>query len=231
MARKPRADQLTGSNLGQHIALSVAAHLARTQLVPDPLGVHDGQRIAEMIDLVANALARVAPVYVADPKAGAPRALTEFEREGAVVKRGATVLCLRDGRVLSSVSMKRADLRQAIGILKTIGVPELVRCSTKEPEKTPPSPDRFAELATRLAEIEKTLQPPLLPEQLERTNRLLVSMARNAPQGRVANMAMRLMSALEDMRTAGGIDDRQIALLLGRLRGALDDAQRERVNL
>ena len=226
MARKSRTQQITEGILGQHIALSVAAHLARTQLVPDPLSVYDGQHVTDMVVVVANALARVAPLYVQDTKSGAPRQLTDFELEGGVVKRGATVLCLRDGRTLSSVSMKRADLRQAIGILKTVGIPGLAR-SSPQPAKPPPAPDRFAELAMLVAEIEKLLRPPLLPEQFDEANRLLVALARQAPQGRVANIAMRLMSAVQDARPDGA-DGAQIRALVGRLRAAVEEAAQAR---
>src|SRR5688500_8345984 len=132
MARKSKTRELVESSLGQHLALSVAAHLARTQLVPDPLGAYDGQHITEMVDVVGNALARVAPLYVQDPKQGSARELTPLELDGAAVRRAATLLVLRDGRTLSSVSMKRADLRQAIAILKAVGIPGLRTATAAE---------------------------------------------------------------------------------------------------
>ncbi len=222
MGRKSKTLSLTDSILGQHLALSVAAHLARTQLIPEPLTPYDGQHMSETIDLVANALARVVPLYVNDPKAGAPRELSEAELEGATIKRGATLVALRDARTLSSVSIKRGDLRQAIAILKAIGVPELVRRAPPAPQPEP-APDRGLQIAKQIAEIEKLLRPPLLPEQHERCNRLLVAVARGAPRGRVANLAMRLMSAVHDAHTNGAADESQIAVLVARLRGAADE--------
>ncbi|HEX5767811.1 MAG TPA: hypothetical protein VFX94_06215, partial [Burkholderiales bacterium] len=125
MVRKSKTQQLTDSILGQHLALSVAAHLARTQLVPEPLAVYDSEHLSEMIDVVARALVRVAPLYVRDAGSGEPRELTAFELEGALIARAATLLTLKDGRSFSSASIKRADLRQAIVILKAVGVDEL----------------------------------------------------------------------------------------------------------
>src|SRR5687768_6703928 len=125
MSQKSKTQHLTDSIIGQHLALSVAAHLARTQLVSDPLAIYDSQHLTDMIDIVAAAIAKVAPLYVQDPGSGTLRQLTESELEGATVKRSATNLVLRDGRTLSSVSLKRVDLRQAIAILKAVGIPEL----------------------------------------------------------------------------------------------------------
>lgn len=151
MGRKSKAQQLVASSLGQHLALSVAAHLARTQLVPDPLNTYDGQHLAEMLDVVGNALARVAPLYVQDAKSGSARELTPAELEGASVQHSAIVLVLKDGRTLSSVSMKRADLRQAIAILKALSIPGLRGAPANEPAapKAVPPP-----LAGHLTELE-----------------------------------------------------------------------------
>ena len=227
MGRKSRTQHLTESILGQHLALSVAAHLARTQLIPDPLTPYDGQHMSETIDVVANALARVVPLYVNDPKVGAPRELVESEREGATIRRGATLVVLRDGRTLSSVSIKRGDLRQAIAILKAIGVPELVR-RTPPPAASKPARDRRAEFLAKFVQLERMMQRPLLPEHYERCNRLLVAMARGAPHGRIANLAMRLMSVVHDARANGVAHDAEIGVLIAQLRAALDEAENTR---
>ncbi len=68
MARKSKTNELLQTTLGQHLALSVAAHLARTQLVRDPFHTYDGQHLLESLDVVANALLRVTPVYARDLK-------------------------------------------------------------------------------------------------------------------------------------------------------------------
>jgi hypothetical protein len=226
MGRKTLTQQLTDSILGQHLALAVAAHLARTQLVPDPLNVYDAQHMGDMLDAIANALARVAPLYVRDANGKEPRQLMEAELEGARVKHGATVLALNDGRALSTVSIKRADLRQAIAILKTVGIPELVGVAKRpEPPPQPQSLDRFAHLQTQIAEIERLLTPPFVSNQLERASALMVSIARGATHGRVSNMAMRLMSAVHDARARDAADDDQVRTMLARLHTAVEEAE------
>src|SRR5919106_1044317 len=91
--------------------------------------------------------------------------------------RSATVLVLSDGRSLSGVSIKRVDLRQAIAILKALGIQELA--PRQKPEHpAAPAPEGLAELGASLAEIEALLRLPLVPAQVERANRLIVVMAR-----------------------------------------------------
>jgi hypothetical protein len=194
MGRNSETGQLTGGILGQHLSLAVAAHLARTQLVPDPLTVYDAQHLADMLDAVGNALARVAPLYVQEVAGGDPRPLLEGELQGARVRRGATLLALRDGRNLSAVSVRRADLRQAIAILKAVGIPELrLRAGREAPKAAAPA--NGERLLEELRELEAAL-----PEDAARANRLLVSLARRAAAGQIANLAMQLMSALHDGR-------------------------------
>ena len=221
MGRKSKTQLLSDSILGQHLALSVAAHLARTQLVPDPLRVYDGQHMSEMLDVVGNALARVAPLYVQDPKAESPRQLMEGELEGARVKRGATMLALKDGRTLSAVSVKRADLRQAIAILKAVGIQEFSR----QPQAGEPRPephDRLGELRERLGEVEHLIEPPLVSAQADKANSHIVFIARNAPQGIIANLAMQLMSAVPESRESEKVPA-DLGLILARLHAALQE--------
>jgi hypothetical protein len=223
MGRKSKTRELIDSNLGQHLALSVAAHLARTQLLPDPLGVYGAQHASQMLDSVANALVRVAPLYVQDTKLSQPRQLMEAELDGARIGRGATVLMLKDGRALSAVSIKRTDLRQAIAVLKAIGIQELAPPPQPEPPKQP-ARDRVAELRTYMAEVERLLRQPLVPSQAARANALLVAVARDAPEGRIANLAMRLMSAVHEARELEEAQSQQIPVMVARLRGALEEA-------
>ena len=122
------------------------------------------------------------------------------------------------------MSIKRADLRQAIAILKAVGIPELAPRRKPEPPGVAPTSDRRSELRATLVELELLLRLPLLVAQVERANRLIVAMARNAPDGRIANLAMRLMSTLHETRaddTARG--DSRIAVLLARLRAMLEE--------
>ena len=127
MPRKSKTRNLIGTNLGQHIAFSVAAHLARSQLVPNPSANSDGR---ELLDIVGGALLNVAPLYIRGGNTLDSRELTPAEIEGAAVGEGATVIVLKDGRRLGSVTMKRGDLRQAIAILKA---PVLLGCAFRQP--------------------------------------------------------------------------------------------------
>ena len=205
---------------GKHLALSIAAHLARTRLVSDPLNVYDPQHLREMLDVVGNALVRVAPVHVHDGMTRERRELTRGELEGATVKRGAMVIVLADGRVLSAVSIKREDLQQAIGILSVTGIPGLVR-RAEEPRPSAPEPgERLSRLQSQLAELERLLSLPLEPAQLARANNIAVSMARAAPHGTIANLAMRVMSAVNETRA--GADGTSLQAALARLRAALE---------
>ena len=223
VGRKSRTQQLISSSAGQHLALSVAAHLARTQLVPDPLSVYDAQHMSEMIDVVARALSKVAPIYVRDAAAADPRPLTPGELEGATIRRGATILALADGRSFSSATIKRIDLRQAIAILKAVGIEEL---KPRQPAAGPgPEMPRNEKLVAQVREVETLLEPPLLPGHLERAGHHMISIAREAPHGHVANLAMRLMSALLESRGADQLPPGVLAEL-ARLRAAVEEVQR-----
>jgi hypothetical protein len=220
-SKTARTRQLSDGILGQHLALAVAAHLARTQLVPDPLSVYDGQHLTDMLDLIARALTKVAPVYVKDSAPGEPRELSPAELEGATVRRGATLMALKDGRTFSSVTIKRADLRQAIAILKAVGIEELRRDPRPEPPAQRPAVPEVS-LKQRMEEIDLLLRAPLVPAQLERANREMVAIAREASNGRVSNYAMRLMSAVQQARGAEDLPDSARAEL-ARLRAAIDE--------
>ena len=222
MARKPKTHPLAEGVAGQHVSLAVAAHLARTQLVPEPLKPYDGEHLSDMLDVMAQALMRTTVLHQIDAQTGLTRELGPVELEGAVVKRGATVLVLKDGRTLSGVSVKRADLRQAIALLATTGMPELAASFPRAvPGKPVPNSNGEA-LRARLAELEALLKPPLVPAQVERAKAGAVWIARHAPQGRVANLAMQLMSALHESK---GVDEIPggFRMALARLHAALDE--------
>jgi len=224
MARKSKTQQLTEGIAGQHLALSVAAHLARTQLVPDPLKVYDGQHLTDTLNVVGLALARTAPLHVVDPAAGEPRQLTPAELEGAVAKRGATTLVLRDGRSLAGVSIKRSDLRQAIAILKAVGLPEIAPAPAPAKVAEPTPGAHLQAVRARFADVEGLLTPPLVPAQVDRAKAGAVWIARHAPHGRIANLAMQLMSALHETRGTEEIPG-GFRMALARLRAALQDVE------
>jgi hypothetical protein len=211
---------LIETSLGQHLAISVAAHLARTQLVPHPLNVYDGGHMADMVNIVASALTKVAPLYVLDTKTAAPRELTAIELEGATMREAATKLVLKDGRTFSSVSIKRADLRQAIAVLKAVGIPALTGKWEIAEEGAGQASEGRPNPLDVIAEVGTLLRPPLVREQVERANRLLVSLARNAPHGRVANLAMQLMNVVLAANEEDKADADRIGVALAKLRTA-----------
>jgi hypothetical protein len=222
VARQSRTRQLIETDLGQHVALSVAAHLARTHLLPDPASPRDAALLLEILNRVGGALARVAPIYACDAGGTTPRELTAAELEGALVERGASELVLRDGRRLPRVTMKRADLRQAIAILKRVGVHSIAAPPPPAPApRAPTAAARLGALADGVATLEALLRPPLVAAEMEKANRLAVSIARNAPQGGIANCAMQLMSALHEA-SSGEPPACNLELALARLRLALE---------
>ena len=225
MARKSKTDNLTDSIAGQYLSLAVAAHLARTQLVPDPLKVYDGQHLGEMLNLVGQALARTAPLHITDASSGAKRALGPLDVEGAVAKRAAAALVLKDGRTLTGVSIRRSDLRQAIAILKAVGIPEFAPAPAAAPRPGANGNGNGTEaLRARFAEVDRLLMPPLLPAQVQQAKAAAVWIARHAPHGRVANLAMQLMSSLHETRGTEEIPG-GFRMALARLRAALQDIE------
>lgn len=221
MGRKAK-NQFVETRLGQHLALSVAVHLARSQLVPDPLRAYDAQQLTNVLDDIGMALARVAPLYVRDVGRMEPRLLAPEELHAASVRRGATVLVLKDGRALSGVSIKRVDLRQAIAVLKTLGIPDVpnLEPSGSQAQNRPAVDDRMSRLRAQLREMEELLRPPLIASQVERANSIAITIARHAPHGHIANQAMRLMSIVTDARYGRETCD-EIQVALARLRAAL----------
>jgi hypothetical protein len=224
MARKSKTDSLTDSIAGQYLSLAVASHLARTQLVPDPLKVYDSQHLGDMLNVVAQALARTAPLHVTDAASGEKRALSAIDLEGAVAKRAAGALVLKDGRTLTGVSIRRSDLRQAIAILKAVGIPEFAPAPAAAPKPGANGNGGIEALRARFAEVDRLLTPPLLPAQVDRAKAAAVWIARHAPHGRVANLAMQLMSALHETRGTEEIPG-GFRMALARLRAALQEIE------
>ena len=208
---------------GQHVHLSVAAHLARTQLTADPLKRYDGQHLLEMLDAIARALAKVAPLYIQPPAGANPRELSAAELEGASVLAGGQRIRLANGQVFASVSIKRADLRQAIALLKLSGVAGIPSAAAEETARPAPPEVMAGQQLARLAEMEKLLMSPLLAAQVQQAERLGIAIAREATQGSVANLSMRLLSSIHASRELGYLDD-DARLALARLRLALETA-------
>ena len=211
MGRKPKKDEWTDNPVGQHVALPVAVRLASSELTEEARHPTPGT-----LDLIGNALTRLVPVYMRRRGAARPRPLSEGELEGAAVMHSATVLLLKDGRSLSAVSIRRRDLKRGIAVLRTLGIAGIARERASKPHNA------NQELSAKVAEIEKLIRPPLLPSQMDRVSVLAVGIARGAPDGGTAHLAMRLLSALHDARKAGeAADTHPIEAILARLREAL----------
>ena len=52
----------------EYLTLPVAAHLVRSQLVPNPARAYDPQHLGEMLNVAAQALLRVTRLSVFDPQ-------------------------------------------------------------------------------------------------------------------------------------------------------------------
>ena len=210
---------------GQHIALSVAAHLARTKLAPGVSGRYDTEHFLEMLDVVARALAKTAPLYVREGADSDPRELRPDELEGLTVENGGNLVLLQDGRKLSSVSIKRSDLRDAIAILISIGVPGISQPRIEKPATHEPQLDP----QVALDELERLLRPPFMSPAIEEVNRILIGLARQSKIAGLASTAMSLMTALNECRGRNVLSE-NAQVLLGELRAALPKSERARTD-
>lgn len=209
MGRRPKKDQETDATAGQHLAFSDAVRLASSELL-------ENRRGSGMLNLIGNALARLVPLYFQDSGRATPRALSQDELEGSQVMHRATVLLLKDGRSLSTIWIRRGDLRHGIAVLRTVGIPELGETPARNPAT------QQGELVAKVVEIERLVRPPLLRSQMDRANDLATSIARSAPDTEIGNLAVRLLRAIHDARAAAdSADTRPIDLLVARMRDAL----------
>jgi hypothetical protein len=106
----------------EHIGLTTASGITYDQLAAKSRGAYDAEHFNELLNRAAEALIRIAPVYVFDPVSGARRPLNQAELLNAQVTRAASALILADGRELRDLSLLRSDLRAAITILKGTGL-------------------------------------------------------------------------------------------------------------
>ena len=217
---KPKATRLAEGIRNQHVAMSVAAGISRAQLVPNPVAVYDARHLSEMLEVMAGALARVAPLYALNARTGEVRKLTDEELEGARFERGATALVLKDGTAIASVSITRGDLRHAVAVLKAIGF-------QAEPAAEPlrPEPAGAESFVQALAEIFELLRPPLSPARIDKVNRLAMEVVRLARSGPVVNHAMRLISALHHARVSGESHNDAAVSALEQLQQAVEKAK------
>jgi len=119
--------------------------------------------------------------------------------------------------------MRRGELRQAIAVLKAVGIPELKFPRAEEPPPFAPSANgNGADLLKLVQEMQRLLTPPLVASQYDGANRIALALARKAPQGRVSNLAMQLMSCLHEARGVDRLPER-CTVIFARLRAALEE--------
>ena len=106
----------------EHIGLTTASGIAYDQLAAKSRGAYDAEHFNELLNRAAEALIRIAPVYLFDPVSGSRRMLNQAELLNAQITRAATALILADGREVKDLSLLRSDLRAAITILKNTGL-------------------------------------------------------------------------------------------------------------
>jgi len=102
----------------EHVALPVAAAQAYYQIVgrtPEDKTVGNLDRV---LNRVAHAITNVVAVHV--PDGAGSRQLLPIELMQSEFRRGATVLVLRDGTELRSLTVRRGDVREAISVLIAI---------------------------------------------------------------------------------------------------------------
>lgn len=215
---KDKTTRLAEGIRNQQVAMSVAAGIARAQLVPNPVDIYDARHLSEMLEVMAAAIARVAPIYAMNARTGEVRRLTEEELEGASFARGATALALKDGTTIAGVSITRGDLRHAVAVLKTIGF-------QTQGNADKPEPARAGRFDARLAEIEQVLRLPLAPEYIDKVNRLAMDIVRAARIGPIVNHAMQLISALHHARVKMEKHSNAVDVALAALHLAIEKAK------
>ena len=215
---KDKTTRLAEGIRNQQVAMSVAAGIARAQLVPNPVDIYDARHLSEMLEVMAAAIARVAPIYAMNARTGEVRRLTEEELESASFARGATALALKDGTTIAGVSITRGDLRHAVAVLKTIGF-------QTQGNADKPEPARAGSFDARLAEIEQVLRLPLAPEYIDKVNRLAMDIVRAARIGPIVNHAMQLISALHHARVKMEKHSNAVDVALAALHLAIEKAK------
>lgn len=108
-----------GSNF--HVPLCAAAATAYGYLVTTR-DFYDLEHFNACLNLMARALAHLAPVFATDEATGQQYLVDELKVAEGSFQRGATVLVLSDASRLRGLSIRRKDAKQAFVILKTIGL-------------------------------------------------------------------------------------------------------------
>lgn len=106
----------------QHLALSTAAAVIYRQITGTTAQIASAEDFDEALNVVARAIANVAPIWTADRPSGVPRQLAPIELIHCNFARGATLLVTGFGVEYRHLTIRRADMRAALAILKGAGV-------------------------------------------------------------------------------------------------------------
>lgn len=104
-----------------HVPLCAAAATGYGYLVTTR-DLYDLDHFNACLNLVAGALAHLAPIFATDEATGQQYLVDELKVAEGRFQRGSTVLVLSDGSRLKGLSIRRKDAREAFVILKTIGL-------------------------------------------------------------------------------------------------------------
>jgi hypothetical protein len=122
-----------------HVPLCAAAATAYGYLVT-ARDFYDLEHFNACLNLMACALAHLAPIFAADAATGDQYRVDELKVAEGRFQRGATVLVLGDGSRLTGLSIRRRDAREAFLILKSIGLDGL---GIKAAARKLPAPEEY----------------------------------------------------------------------------------------
>ena len=201
-----------------------AAPPARTQLLPEPGKAYDAQHLSETLNLVAPRSPRWRSSTSRIRTTGsAARARAGRSSRARTIQRGATVLVLKDGRTLSAVSMKRADLRRRSRSSRRSAFRSCARRRRKTRRRRSPS---RPQLLAPLAEIERLLRAADRAVGRDARTRSPCRSRAMRAAGSIANLAMQLVSAVHETSGKGEAGDGRVAVALARLRTALEEEEK-----
>lgn len=109
------------SGNGQTLALSTATAVVLFRLTGAQVDGRDDPETRKRLNVVARALANVAPIYVEEPPESA-KELSPFDLLQGEFRHGAQVFRTHDGRELAGLTIERRDMLTAINLLQAAGI-------------------------------------------------------------------------------------------------------------
>ena len=106
----------------QHVGLPTACTLVYHNITGETLDARDALAMRSVLDDVAHALASIVPIYARYPDSGVPQVISPAELAEGRFSRGGHLFVAKGGTQLRRLSVQRADLGNAIAILKATGV-------------------------------------------------------------------------------------------------------------